>query len=112
MDTFSPAQPTVSWDDALASYQHHLDAMATLLASGQPVDFPVWDPPAGLGPLPAALVGLATSLNDRAEEIMRTLMVSMAKTRMDLEALNRPTLRRVTASSGTAMTTTMLDQKA
>lgn len=112
MDTLSPTAQTATWDDALASYQEHLDTMAALLASGHAVEFPVWNPPAGLGPLPAALVGLATSLNDRAEEIMRTLTVSMAKTRMDLEALNRPTIRRVVSTAGSAMTTTMLDQKA
>lgn len=111
MSTLSPTQPMATWDDALASYQQHLDAMAVLLASGQPVDFPVWDPPTGLGPMPAALVGLATSLNDRAEEIMRTLTVSMARTRLDIEALNRPLLHRA-APNRAAINTTMLDEKA
>lgn len=112
MSTLSPSPQTATWDDALASYQEHLDTMAALLASGHAVEFPVWTPPAGLGPMPAALVGLATSLNDRAEEIMRTLTVSMAKTRMDLEALNRPLIHRASSPTRAAINTTMLDEKA
>lgn len=112
METVSPQPAAATWDETLASYEQHLDAMATLLASGQPVDLPVWNPPTGLGPIPAALVGLATSLSDRAEEIMRTLTVTMAKTRMELEALNRPLLHRASSTARAVINTTMLDEKA
>lgn len=105
----TPNQPAVpSWDEALASYQRHLDTLATLIASGQAEALPEWVPPTGLGPMPAALVGMATTLDAQAEELMRTLTITMAKTRMEIESMarsNRPTPRA-------QINTTMLDEKA
>ena len=104
--------PTPTWDDTLASYQQHLDAVAVLIASSQTTTIPEWEPPSGLGPMPAALVGLANTLNDQAEELMRALTVAMAKTRMEYESLSRASHTQPAPAPRAMIRTTMLDEKA
>lgn len=103
----TPPPPT-TWDEALAQYQHHLDSLAVLIASGDALTFPEWEPPTNLGPIPVALTGLATSLAERNHELTQALAHAMIKTRQDLEALNRPTNQPMPV----AARPTMLDEKA
>lgn len=73
------AQPDAwyaAWSGALAELELDVDAAEAMIAQahlGQLSPAPVWVPPTGLGPMPAALVDRAQALLDRHVDVAQRL---------------------------------------
>jgi hypothetical protein len=89
--TTAPAWDT-AWSQALAELELSVDEAETLLRAGQVernggLRAATWQPPSGLGQLPAPLVDRAKALLDRQLRVARQLAEAAAHSRRQLRAV-------------------------
>lgn len=77
------------WTAALDAFERTLSEQRALVDAGRPEDVVAFEPPAGLGPLPAALTTRAVSLLQDAQELIGRLQALAAGAHQELALLDR-----------------------
>lgn len=95
-----------SWERALTQIEDELDVHEEQLRLGEPAVVPMWDPPEGLGPLPAQLVGRITVLEKRIGLLSTFIQFQLQAAEGDLHHVQR---RNAQAGSGNKALALFLD---
>jgi hypothetical protein len=96
-----------TWPDVLDAFEARIVEQRSLLDAGEAGTVAPFEPPAGLGPLPAALLPRARTLLEESVDLVAELQGNVAHLKQDLAVV-----RTVGASTGRAAGARFVDTSA